>query len=267
MSERSLAGGIAQACGVLSAVIGTAALLGWIFHLRLLASFGSAVPMAPSTAVLFLLFGVAVAMRARNSWSRLANLIVTCLGGLGLLLALLLLLLSFLGIRSNAEHLGIAIRGSVEGVPLGYMSPLTAACFAVAGISFLAAPTASSARGSRKRAALGFGAACPVVLAGLLLLTAYLSGAPLLYGGSTIPPALSTALAFIVLGVSLCALSADRAWADGAMVAAAGVPWPFCCWPSWPWPWESFRPATSISSARSGTSDRRWSASFPPSLS
>ena len=49
-----------QICGALAAVTGIVALLGWILGNLLLASFGSPVPMAPSTALLFILYGIAL---------------------------------------------------------------------------------------------------------------------------------------------------------------------------------------------------------------
>jgi hypothetical protein len=73
-SERRFPKVIIQVCGALAAVTGIAALFGWITGHLLLASFGSPVPMAPSTALLFILYGSAVFFRVRNPLSRMVYL-------------------------------------------------------------------------------------------------------------------------------------------------------------------------------------------------
>ena len=135
------------------------------------------------------------------------------IGSVGALAALLLFLLSSLGIRPEAEHLGIPIAGRVNGAPLGHMSPLTAFCFVLVGLSFLATLSSSSDR--RWRAPAAFAVAGLVVLTSFALLLAYLFQAPLLYGSSVIPPALSTSLAFLILGTALLLASGQRTWPHG----------------------------------------------------
>ena len=55
------------ASGIVVATIGLLALLGWFLGLPLLASFKTDyIPMAPSTAALFLLYGAAVCLCARQ---------------------------------------------------------------------------------------------------------------------------------------------------------------------------------------------------------
>ena len=60
---------IIQICGALAVVTGLVAILGWITGNLLLAGFGSPVPMAPSTALLFILYGSALFLRVRNPLS------------------------------------------------------------------------------------------------------------------------------------------------------------------------------------------------------
>ncbi len=109
--------GLARLCGVIAAGFGCLALLGWALELPFLATFGEdRIPMAPSTAVLFVLYGSAVVLRARLPFGRGARGLGTALIAAGGLIAALLLVLSFLGIRPAAELLGFGVPG-VPGVP------------------------------------------------------------------------------------------------------------------------------------------------------
>jgi PAS domain S-box-containing protein len=189
-------------CGILAAGIGFVALLGWLAGIPILSSLGSGrIPMAPSTALLFLLYGLGVLLLPRPSFGRVAFRTGMVIGGAGAMAALLLLILSFLGIHSEAEYLGIRIVGTLDGVPIGHMSPVTAFCFVLVGLSFLA--SLSSSTGRTKPASMAFWSSVLVVVASLVLLLAYFLGSPLLYGSSVIPPSLPTSLAFLLLGTAL----------------------------------------------------------------
>jgi PAS domain S-box-containing protein len=205
VKEGHLLNALAQACGALAAVTGITALLGWISGHLILSSFGSPVPMAPSTALLFILYGSAVFFCLLKPLSRRAYRIWMSLSLMSTLTAVLLFFLSYKGIYLSIEHLGIPISGTAGEVPIGHISPLTAFCFALVGVSFWAA--LSSPPDSPGRAVAAFWLACLIIMASLILLIAYLLGTPLLYGGSFVPPALSTSLAFIVLGISLSLFS------------------------------------------------------------
>ena len=192
--------------GISTAGLAALALLGWILGLPLWASFKAGLmPMAPSTAVLFLLFGVATGLRAWRPLSRRTFCASLTIGGLGAAVALLLFVLSWLNIHPKAEHLGLNISGTLGGAAIGHISPVTAFCFLLASGSFLASLSRSAVRPWRAAGAL--------VSAGLLLgiccvfLLAYFLGAPLLYGRTFIPPALNTLLAFVTLGLALLVLA------------------------------------------------------------
>ncbi len=201
LKEGHVLNALAQACGALAAVSGLVALLGWITGHLLLASFGSPVPMAPSAALLFILYGSAVYFCVRKPLNRNIYGIWRSIGSIGTFIAVLLFFLSYLGIHLNAEHLGIPITGTTDGVPIGQISPLTALYFVLVGFSLLTALSSTTA--SPGRAIAAFWLACLIILTSLVLLLAYLLGTPLLYGGQFIPPALSTSLAFVFLGVAL----------------------------------------------------------------
>ena len=194
------------AAGIITAALGFVALLGWVLGLPLLASFGTGrMPMAPSTAVLFLLFGAAICSRARTPLSDRAFRISRVAGGLLALVALLLFVLSSLNIHPDLEHFGANITGTVGGAGTGHMSPVSAFCFLLAVVSFLASLSRSATR--RWRITLALGSAGVLLGTAYIFLLAYFFGTPLLYGGNFIPPALNTLLALSTMALALLVLA------------------------------------------------------------
>lgn len=201
--------GLVSSGGILAAALGVLALAGWAFGFPFLADFGSRnIPMAPSTAVLFIGYGVALAGVGRRQAGKRTRIVAIAVAALGGATAALLLLLNLTGVQAKAEHLGFAIGGEVAGSPVGFMSPLTATGFILSSVALVAAVLAGGHRGWSARLARG-AAAIPAAAAGLLLL-AYLTGEPLFYGGSFIPPAATTSGAFVALGVGLLFLARPR---------------------------------------------------------
>ena len=190
--------------GGVAAIFGLLALLGWGLGWPLLASFGAdRIPMAPSTAALFLAYGSAIVVRARTPLIRHAHGFGVALVGLGTVCALLLFTLGWLNIRWTGEHLGLNITGTIGGATIGHMSPVTAFCFLLAGLSFLSTPSAIRPW----RTALALIPAGVLLCVAFVFLLPYSFGTPLLYGGSFIPPALNTILAFLALALALLALA------------------------------------------------------------
>ncbi len=202
---------VARVSALAVCVLGGLAFAGWVLGFERLTAFQAGrIPMAPSTAVLLILFGVlmfwdvvAEDLTPARFWSRLAASVF----GIGV--ALVLLILSSLGITPGAEHLWLEPSGKVSGAPVGHMSPVTAFGFVVAGAAYvlLALPRAYR----RPRAAFVLGIV--LELLGLTLTTAYILSRPLLYDTGFIPPALSTSLAFMALGGAVLGAAAPRVWA------------------------------------------------------
>ena len=196
-------------CGAIASGAAIVALLGWGLGMPTLASMGSGIiPMAPSTAVLFLLYGITVILRTRKPLRR--GMLWTCVAihGAGGLVSLTLLCSSFQGIYANIERLGFQVAVGLGDTPVGHMSPLTALFFLIAGASFLLSLPVSRDLPWRGVASLGLAASLSV--AGFVLLLAYVYGSPLFYTGSFIPPAAPTSVAFAALGISLAALTAPH---------------------------------------------------------
>src|SRR3989337_2361400 len=98
-SQRPAPSVFARACAAIAGGFGCIALLGWILKLPILTSLGPGwIPMAPSTALLFLLDGTAVLFCAGTAPGRGAYRIGMTIGSAGALVALLLLILPLLGI-------------------------------------------------------------------------------------------------------------------------------------------------------------------------
>ncbi len=203
--------GLAAVCGLLVAGLGVFALLGWILNIPGWPSLWSdTTPMAPSTALLFAVIGVAVAARARwpqggrlEKWAIPVGLLAT-LAGLGLAVT------SSMGIFLQAEHLGIPILSTPAEIPVGHMSPLTAILFAAGGVSFLTSlhwPTSG-----RRLARVSWWVGCVLLAAGLALILAYLFGVEQLAVIAHPPPAALTSMSMFLLGIGLLALAglADR---------------------------------------------------------
>jgi PAS domain S-box-containing protein len=210
---------IAKASGAFAAILGFVALAGWILELPVLVSLGQGwIPMAPSTALLFVLCGTAMFFSARVPLSRAAHWTGVSVGAAVAVIGLLLFFLSYLGIRLEAEHLGFAISGTVGEAPIGHMSPATALCFLLAGLSLVA--TLKSSPNRQGQAIAGFWLAGLMVFASVVFLLTYLFSTPLLYGGKYIPPALTTSLGLAALGAALLALAGSQAWAPDQQIDA-----------------------------------------------
>ncbi len=178
--------------------------------------------MAPSTALLFVLYGIAAFLRTRLPMGRGAHRASVAMNSAGALVALLLLIMSFWGIHPAAEFVGFATAGTVGGASVGHMSPLTAIGFLLASLSFFGSLPSSSSRPWRARAAWWI--ACLLLGTAFLVFLAYLFGRPFFYGGFFIPPAATTGIAFASLGTALLAL-ADRQESTAETIAR--VPYRF----------------------------------------
>ena len=154
VQDRIPYGTLVRVCALVTAGVGFAALIGWVRGLPTLTSLGfGKIPMAPSTALLFVLYGIAAFLRVRSpsrSGVYRAGLAINIAGAM---VALPLLFLSYRGIHPEAEHLWLPIAGMVGGAPIGHMSPVAALCFLFATVSFLASLPSSSSRPRRALAA------------------------------------------------------------------------------------------------------------------
>jgi signal transduction histidine kinase len=209
MSDRAMAH-LKTACGLVAALIGLVTVAGWLSGARLLSGLRvDYIPMAPNTAIGFLLLGIALAAMPSTSggarWHKIAAAGASAF--VAILSALKLAEYAFdVDLRVHAwfmevpsERFGLA--------PVGKMALSTAITFQVASLAGLLRATSS-----RRLAADCAGVGGLAVLgSGLVFSLGYLYAAPLFYGGRTIPMALNTALAFCLVGTGLIAAAGPAA--------------------------------------------------------
>ncbi|MDP2038917.1 MAG: cache domain-containing protein, partial [Ignavibacteria bacterium] len=127
---------------------------------------------------------------------------------------MLLLYLALIGIHPGAGHLGLGISFAVDGLIVGQMSPVTAFCFVLVGLSFLIILTKP---GQKKLIKTSLIFAALVFFISIIFLLSYILGTPLLYEGAFIPLALTTSLAFLFLGIGLLLISGLKVWTYGEL--------------------------------------------------
>ncbi|MFA6223676.1 MAG: PAS domain S-box protein [Desulfomonilaceae bacterium] len=183
--------------------IGFLGMLGWLLGQRNLTSFGpDFIPMAPSTAMSFILLGGSILSSVQRS-SRKSNRIFGTTALLVVGSFCLLEIAQFFGVGASFDIEGTLLPnlGAFGHVLAGRMSPITAVCFVFAsGASGLLTPSGSYRDLARSAASI---IGWILAVANIMFVLGYLYGAPLLYGGTIIPVALSTALAFEFVAVAI----------------------------------------------------------------
>jgi two-component system NtrC family sensor kinase len=200
-----------RSCGLAVLGVGAAALVGWAAKQPVLLGLRSSyIPMAPNTALAFVVMGLG--LMAVAGGGRRAR-------GLASAGAVLVALIGALRLIELATGLDIAVDRWFYRAPaarfglaeVGKMSPYTAAAFVAAGtgLAALAGPF-------RRERAGNLAGPCGLIagLTGLVFGLGYLfsPNAPLLYGTQSIPMALNTSLCFVGLGAGLVAAAGPRAF-------------------------------------------------------
>lgn len=198
--------------GALGAIIiAVMGLAGYLPGMGLLGSIReSYIPMAPSTAISFILLGIILLVFNLNQsgGKTIIPLVVTLLVAL---FGILEVAGHFSGLDLNFEDTLVPAAGNLGGIPIARMSPATGAAIFLSGIAifFLILERKTSRRTPLIEyfiSALGI----LVLLISFVFSLAYLYGTPLLYGlGATIPMALTTALGFLFLSISMLTFEED----------------------------------------------------------
>jgi PAS domain S-box-containing protein len=198
------------------------ALAGWLLDARFLAGqWGRAIPMSPSAALALLFLSGGVFSQARWSTRRLSHQISLVCVGISALLGVLVLAQFIVGFDLGVERALNRTNELFGQIPLGKMSPLTAGSllFESGALLLLLRPTRWRHAGSTSALL-----ALTAIAINLVVIVGYLYGAPLLYGGTTIPVAMPTALSFVLVGAGQTRLAvhsapALRAWSGDSMRA------------------------------------------------
>jgi len=202
-----------QVGGASAAALGLLTLLGWATGRGRLMSLGPGlIPMAPNTALAFLVLGSALWLlpgpggRRRVRWS-------IAPGVVSVLLIVALRLAEYLaGIDLAVDRWFLQVPARSFGLaPVGRMALPTALGFSAAGVALLL--LLRTPRGGGGRAVdLAGSLALLVTSVGLVFVLGYLHNAPLLYGGRWIPMALNTALGFVLIGQGVVAAAGPGAF-------------------------------------------------------
>lgn len=190
----------------LTGAIGLFALGTWQAGAWEIATFGETyIPMAPTTALLFVVLAAVQASRLLSRRSRLARGFEHGGAIVVALVVFFVLLQVIVGFPLPWDRWFRPAAGTVGVIPLGQMAPLTAGTFL---ISALAIALQDRSGGAGRFGA--FLAAAAGLFIGVLVAAGYAAGTPISYSGDTVPMALLTALGFIGLNL-------------GSLLSGAGV--------------------------------------------
>ncbi len=174
-----------------------------------IASFGTGtIPMAPSTALLFILISGILLALVRHPGSPGTRWAGLAIGLFAMVFSLLILGEHLFWTTLDIEQWIVEGPGFTSGVPLGRMSPLTAIMFMFAGMSLIAAVFP----GKKKLPDVCGACATVIILIGGLVIVGYWYDSPLLYGGTVIPMSLPAGIASVFLGFGLLAALGQDSW-------------------------------------------------------
>ncbi|MCF8358986.1 MAG: PAS domain S-box protein [Prolixibacteraceae bacterium] len=189
-------------------------LIGYLPGMGLTGSLGKDyIPMAFSTAISFIFCATTILYLNAEKKTRFLSAFFIVLAGLVSLFGLLDFIGFVVGKDLNFEESIVNIGQTVNGVPVGLMSPANGALFFLAGgVSVIYLAALLSNKKFRISAFLfGFGGLL-VLFASIVFTLAYLFGKPLMYDagyrGAVIPMAFTTALGFLTMSVAMITFQA-----------------------------------------------------------
>jgi serine phosphatase RsbU (regulator of sigma subunit) len=192
---------MAKLCNAFAVLLGIITIFGWLTGRHLLASISAGyIPMAPLTALLFVCLGFVSFLYQWKPGSRASK----CVGSMLSAVVTAVVVVKLVEFQTGRGLLRLEEAltqnpGRFGEVLLGRMSPTTAVGFALDGVAL----SLLWLNDKRRMVSTAAGLASLVVLESIVVILGYLYQAPLLYGGRVIPMALTTALAFLFLGVGI----------------------------------------------------------------
>jgi len=178
------------------------------------------IPMAPSTAVSFIVLGYCMYTMSMSAISNLKSSIILSATVLISLFGLLELIGFYYGVDLNFEDNIVPAAGQLNNIPIGRMSPSTGTAFFFAGTAILLLILQHRLPKYKKNLKHTGGVfAVIIIFTGFTFCLSYLYGTPLLYSeGTTIPMALTTSLAFLLLGFGIIGLAGESAFPNCYLV-------------------------------------------------
>ncbi len=211
---------LAIVSAVITISISGLALSGWLLNWLIITRISpDYIPMAPSTAIFFFISGAALLVYSYQPDNLTARKFARA-GAAFILVICFIILAEFLtGTGFDIERILLPTPGKFDQVPVGRMSPITATSFVLSGSALLL--LLFSPEGKQRTKSIAAYLATSVLSVGLVILLGYLYGTPLLYGGTVIPVALTTAVAFVFLGVGLLAAAGQHYWPVSAFTGSS----------------------------------------------
>lgn len=189
-------------------LIAASGLLGYLPGLKQLGSVREDyIPMAPSTAISFIIIGFALLTLSIKKLSSLKSAIYRIGVFLVAIFGLLEVTGYFIGVDINLEGSIIPNIGYLNGVRLAQMSPATGIGFFFSGVSvYLLILKKINRQSSIINEHINGWFGSITLIISFVFCIAYVYGTPLLYGkGTIVPMALSTAVGFLFLSFSILA--------------------------------------------------------------
>lgn len=196
---------VAFICGFLTLATGLMVLASWILGAADIFTLSvKYVPMAPNTSILFIIAGSLLAVLVCKAEARYINLVISAALAFGILLALFTVAEFIAGLHFSVDALFVRAAGTIGLIPIGRMSHITAVVFIIVYSALILLM-----RGSKKAVSL---LGTSILFVGGVNMMGYLYGAPLLYGGTFVPVAFTTAFCFMVLGAGLISAAGPDVW-------------------------------------------------------
>ena len=190
-------------CASLAVLFAVLTFIGWISGLQLLASVRARyIPMAPSTALCFSLLGIGIVWHLKRPARRW---VPRLLAAVVLIMAVAKLVEFSGGLHFGIDAWFVRNPEMFGEVPTGRMAPMTALDFVFIALGLIALTRSETAKWAG-----ALGAMATIISA--VVLVGYWYGTPLLYGGTIIPVALSTAWGFFLCGIAIVAAAGADVW-------------------------------------------------------
>ncbi|NVO10456.1 MAG: PAS domain S-box protein [Bacteroidales bacterium] len=194
--------------GLIISLISFTSLIGWLSGILILSSFSKeSIPMAPDTAFIFTIYGIILLIKphksSNNNYKKATAFLIMLFTIYGFLKSIEF----FINIDLTFEDYLFPITEKLGLFPLKRMSPVTGFLFLMAGISFLIKfKYGEHHKTNNLISILGL----LVAFFGFTVILGYLFQTPLLYKSKIIPMALSTAICFLFLGISIIFIAEQK---------------------------------------------------------
>lgn len=200
----------ARLCILLIVIITAISLLGWLTNSLIFARLRQDfIPVAPSTALSFILLAASLFVHLGFPGNRRVSLFTTVVAFLVIGFSLVVLGQYFGILKTEIEKLLVRNPPLLDSIPMGRMSPVTAVGLLFGGLSLVSLRVHTGRTGY---AAILNVFPFVTTFIGFVILVGYAYGSPILYGSDIIPVALPTGLILLLTGLGFLAVSDPRGW-------------------------------------------------------